>query len=512
MHCPRHLKLTLYLCFLFIFILAAAAPGICAESLSQQESCGKRIYFQGTDCRGHEVRAFLGDMQVSATVQSCSSCHGANGRGRPESGLDPGDITWEHLTVPYGHSHESGRKHPAFTQASFYVAVTRGIDPAGHRLSPLMPRFRLSQQQVAELAAYLKRLTSDFDPGISPTSITIGSLLPASSGNGDAGNAVRGVLTAYFDEVNQHGGIYGRKIVLQIGNSASALKTQLDAAPVFAMVAPFLPGAEKELVVLANESKLPVVGPLTLSVPDEDENREVFYLSPGLQQMAREMVRWAVQERHAEPSHSTMIFSGAKLRDEVSPAFSAAWEETGPAGPQQFDYSPENAAQLARTLQQQGVTSIFFAGPGTDALAFLRASSQTGWTPQVFLFGPLAGDALLEVPSQFQGKIYEAYPAIAAATAATAEFESFSQRHQLPRDHRLLQISAYCAARIVEDALARSGSELSRQKFVKSLEETRSFQTGLLPEISFGPNRRVGSTKVDILCDDIEAGQLRVCE
>jgi ABC-type branched-subunit amino acid transport system substrate-binding protein len=506
MHYPRPLKFTLYLCFLF----TAAAPAIAGDALSQQENCGKRIYFQGTDCKGHEIRGFLGDMQVSATVQSCSSCHGADGRGRPESGLDPGDITWEHLIVPYGHSHESGRKHAAFTQQSFYLAVTRGLDPSGHKLSPLMPRFRLSQQQVAELAAYLQRLTSDFDPGLSATNITFGSLLPAGSGNGDPGSAIRAVLTAYFDEVNQHGGIYGRKITLQFADSVTDLKNQLTGS-VFALVAPFAPSAETELVTLANESKLPVVGPLTLSAPEEDQNREVFYLSPGLQQMAQELVRWAVQERHAEPSHSAMIFSDAKLREDISPVFSAAWQETGPAGPQEFDYSPENAVQLARALQQQGTTSIFFAGSGKDALGFLQGASQVGWNPQVFLFGPLAGDALLEASAQFQGKIYEAFPAIAATTAATEDFQAFSQRHHLPTQHRLVEISAYCAGRMVEDALVRSGSELSRQKFVKSLEETREFQTGLLPEISFGPNRHVGSTRVDILCDDLEAGQVRVC-
>jgi len=90
--------------FLLLTIGAMNSPG---ASLNQQQTCGKEIYSQGIDCRGREIRAVLGDMEIPAKVQSCSSCHGSDGRGRPEGGLDPGDITWEHLSISYGHAHDT---------------------------------------------------------------------------------------------------------------------------------------------------------------------------------------------------------------------------------------------------------------------------------------------------------------------------------------------------------------------------------------------------------------------
>ena len=40
-------------------------------------------------------------------------------------------------------------------------------------------------------------------PGVTANSITIGSLAPLTGENAETGNAVKAVLTAYFDDLNQ---------------------------------------------------------------------------------------------------------------------------------------------------------------------------------------------------------------------------------------------------------------------------------------------------------------------
>jgi ABC-type branched-subunit amino acid transport system substrate-binding protein len=477
--------------------------------MSRQEACGKKIYFQGTDCAGRKIKAFLGDMEISAGIETCSRCHGADGKGRPESGVDPGDIAWEHLSLGYGHSHATGRTHPAFTEQTFYRAVTQGIDPANHKLSTLMPRFRMSARQLTDLFAYLKRLSTDFDPGVDTAGIAVGSLLPERGGNAETGNIVKAVLSGYFDEVNQHGGIYGRKIVLYFGEATAdrvatlANARRLIDTPVFAMIAPLAPGMEKDLAALADQGKLPVVGPLTLSVQEGSE--DTFYVLPGLRQLAMELIRWANEHQGIHAPGAAIVFSGNKLRDEVASALEDAWKGNGLAMPQEFDYFPGNRASLIEQLQRQGIESVFFAGSGADALAWMQASHDAGWAPQMFLFGPLQGEEVLKAPEEFQGHIHSVYPAAAGPAESTPEFDAFARRHQLPQAHRVLQIWAYCAAKIFEDALTRAGGELSREKFVHSIEQIHQFRTGVLPEITFGVNRRVGSTKLDVLCADLKS-------
>src|SRR5437660_2778578 len=210
-------RVALGLCLL----LALDAPAFCATPLTPQETCGRKIYFQGTDCAGKEIKGLMGDLEVSARLQPCASCHGADGKGRPENGQDPGDITWRYLTLSYGHIHANGRKHAGFTPLLFEHAVTTGRDPAGGKLSALMPRYRLSPASAAALVAYLKRISTDTDPGVEPKSITLGSMAPSEGANAETGSVVRAVLTAYFDDLNQLGGIYGRHISLRFAASGT---------------------------------------------------------------------------------------------------------------------------------------------------------------------------------------------------------------------------------------------------------------------------------------------------
>jgi mono/diheme cytochrome c family protein len=145
-------------------LLAAAlffgAPAATAGELSAQEASGKRIFNEGTSASGAPITARIGMMsqKVPASAVPCASCHGEDGKGQTQGGKLRPDITWEQLADPEGHDHQSGRSHPAFTEDSFAAAVSRGVDPAGNRLDPTMPRYDLSKGGLADLIAYLKRL------------------------------------------------------------------------------------------------------------------------------------------------------------------------------------------------------------------------------------------------------------------------------------------------------------------------------------------------------------------
>ena len=66
------------------------------------------------------------------------------------------------------------------------------------------------------------------------------------------------------------------------------------------------------------------------------------------------------------------------------------------------------------------------------------------------------------------------------------------------------QISALVAAKILVEGLKRTGKDLSREKFIRSLEKLYEFQTGLTPRITYGPNRRIGALGSHIVTIDLE--------
>src|SRR5262249_39254119 len=138
----------------------------------------------------------------------CSGCHSYDGRGREEGGATPSTITWSLLTRPYAVTTPGGRTHGPYTERLLQRAITMGIDSAGNRLA-VMPRYRFSQEDLADLVAYIKVLGTLPDPGLAEDSVRAGILLPAGAGD-EAAAAVR----AYFEEINRRGGIYGRRLAL----------------------------------------------------------------------------------------------------------------------------------------------------------------------------------------------------------------------------------------------------------------------------------------------------------
>src|SRR4029079_278807 len=185
-----------------------------------------------------------------ASSVPCGGCHGRDGKGRPEGGVAPTDLTWTALTKPYGITHPSGRKHPAYDVKLLKRAISLGLDPAGNALHVAMPRFRMSLKDMEDLVAYLQTLGTGSDPGVSDTGVRVGVVLPPSGALSGMGNAIRAVLTARFAAVNRDGGIYGRQIwplffdaPVPADQRRAWTADFLQREDVFAGLAPFFAGA-----------------------------------------------------------------------------------------------------------------------------------------------------------------------------------------------------------------------------------------------------------------------------
>ena len=364
-------------------------------------------------------------------------------------------------------------------------------------------------QRAASPTGHPKRILSPV-PGVALATLTLGSVA-AQGDNAEAGDAVKAVLTAYFADLNERGGIYHRRISVRFAQAGQDSPTtvknvrQLLDGRIFALIAPFAPGDESGLAELAQEKKVPVAGLLALSVPDDPANREVFYLLPGFEQLVQELSKFAVQRQKADPAKTAVIFSDSSFQKELASALHAVWKELGAAPPAEFIATAENRAQLVHDLQQQGRDAIFFLGEGEEVMPWLQTATDAKWFPKVFLLGPLLDNEVLRAPAQLQGRMFAVYPGLQPDLEGLTEFDQFLERHHLTDEHRLLLMSAYCAAKVMETALTRAGKDLTREKLVLALEQLHDFHTGLFPAITFGPKRRIGSTKAEFVCVDVLA-------
>ena len=477
-----------------LLLLALTAPALLvhgAAELTPQEQRGRQIYRDGTSPSGGEIVALLGDarIEVPATSVPCASCHGRDGRGRPEGGVAPSDLRWESVTRPYGVTHPGGRTHPPYDERLLKRAISLGIDPAGNPLHVAMPRFRMTLQDMADLTAYLKRLGNEPEPGVSDTAVRIGVVLPPAGPLTPLGRAVRAAVEAQCAEWNGQGGIYGRALEprfleppVEPAARRAAVEGFLGREQVFAALAPFFPGADAELASLFTEREIPVVGPFTLH-PHDDGSRFLFYVLPGLETQGRALARFA---RTLSVERSMRPAVAAPADAELAATIAGIgvptvlrWERGA--------FDPE---ALARQLAAVPADPVFFLGTGADAVALLRAAEPLGWRPRLLLTGASADPSLLDAPPAFDGRIFVALPAPAGAPPA---YRQLAAARQLPQEHLSAQLTALAAAEVLGEGLRRAGRELTRDRFIEQLETVRKLELVHGPPVSYGPGRRLGS-------------------
>ncbi|MET0624995.1 MAG: ABC transporter substrate-binding protein [Pyrinomonadaceae bacterium] len=491
------------------------APSAARGGMTPQERRGRAIYLRGESPSGKEITALVGEVEVPASTMTCAGCHGARGEGKTEGGVTAGNLTWANLTKPYGHTHPTGRKHGPFDEASFVRALTQGTDSSKNVMLAAMPRYNFSAEDAADLIAYLKRIEEDQDPGLTNAAVRVGTLLPATGALAATGAAMRDVLTAFFNELNAGGGVFGRRVELRsaetgadaAGTVASARRL-VEEGQVFAVVGGLSAGADKQLLALAQELEVPFVGPATLLPPTgSGANRYVFYLMPGLGEQARALVNFHVKRREGAQPKVAVVYAGGEIGGAGAAAVEEQCKKAGCGVVQKVAYERGkfDAPALVRSLK--GADAVFFFGTGGEETAFLKEADAAQWRPDVFLLGALTGRELAaSVPAGFKGKVFLTFPTVPGdvSEAGAGELRMLATKYKFEVRHTAAQLTALAAAKVLAEGLKRGGRDLSREKLVTALEGFYDYETGLTPRLTFGPNRRVGAAGAYVVLIDPE--------
>ena len=458
-----------------------------AAELSEVELRGKQIYLTGNTPSGAAISAILGvdQIELPASAAPCGSCHGIDGRGRPEGGVIPSDITWSELSKGYGHEHAFDRRHPAFDDASLAVSIIGGTDPAGNTLDMAMPRYRMERQDIDALVAYIKRIETDLDSGVTEDSITVGTLLPLSGPAASQGQAIQAVLAAFVGELNAGGGVNGRRVELEViplGSSpvetVKNVQGVMESSGLFALVASYVTHVESQLATVLTDAEIPIIGPITgTPTARTDRLKNAYYLYAGNSELIQSMRQFAASE-----GRSTVELPYLDTK---------------------FD-----AVKVAATIS--GSDDVFFLGTAAELQELVGALAQAQTWPRIFLPATAVTPELLNAPLEFDGRIFVAYPTQPSDVSANGRelFARLASNDELSTSHIASQISALAAARILVEAMRRAGHSLSRERLIAEIEGMNGYPTGLTPPISYGLNRRIGARGSHIVRLDLAGGRL----
>jgi ABC-type branched-subunit amino acid transport system substrate-binding protein len=507
-----------------LFAAGFAAAAAVAAPLTRSERAGAKIYDEGVSASGGQVTARVGStsFDLPATAVPCANCHGHDGLGRPEGGLVPSNIQWSELTKPYGHIHPPARRHGPFNAESLARSITAGVDPAGNPLDPAMPRYRMSDADMKDLIAYIRKLETILPPGVLPGRLRIGTVLPLTGRFAEVGAAVRGVIEATLAGINQKGGLYGRKLELTVADYGdgpeSAYKNAwelLRSREVFLLLAPFTAGWEDDLARIANEEGVPVVGPITLFPEDpRASNLFVFHLLSGAAELAEVL---AVQTGDAlvlKDKPAILLYGENGSGKALAESFGQKLAERGwkAVSKEALPADPAAAAAAVKRMQALGAASVFVLATGLDVLRLGQEAAAAGWLPTLLVPGPLAPRNIVELPEAFAGRILLAYATVPAdqKPQPLQEYSAMFQAKPLIRAHQTIQVPAYAATLATVDVLKRVGRELNRNKFVTAFETLNNYETGMLPPLTYNSDRRIGALGGYIVAVDPKRKDFRV--
>jgi branched-chain amino acid transport system substrate-binding protein len=363
-------------------------------------------------------------------------------------------------------------------------------------------------KQLLAVAAVACSALAAAEPGVTDSTITLGMSSPFTGPNGVYGVDMRQVIQTYFAQVNKGGGVNGRKIDLvalddgyETDRTVANTKTLIGDKRVFALLAFYGSSPTTEAMnTVFGPARVPLVGTIsgagTLREPvaknpnshymfnvrasyaDETEaiinqlvslglkNIAVFYQNDGFGKSGLEGVTASLKKHNLAPSAVATV-----ERNSVDVA--AAVDTIAKAKPQ---------AVVMVTLYK-------------PTAAFVQAMKKAGQRPMFTTLSPVGTEQLVkELGADARGIVISQvmpYP--------------WNDIVPMVRDYQKLVgkgaysyygIEAYAMARIMVEALRKTGKEPTREKLVAALESTNTDLGGF--RIGFTNTNRQGSRFVEM--------------
>ncbi|MBL8413317.1 MAG: ABC transporter substrate-binding protein [Propionivibrio sp.] len=346
--------------------------------------------------------------------------------------------------------------------------------------------------------------------GVTDTSILIGMTAPLSGPNGAYGMDMKEVISAYFKQINNAGGINGRKLELlalddgyETDRAVANSKTLINDKKVFAMIASY---GSSPTTAAMNDVFGPAKVPLIGAISGADSIRQTPKDNPNNRYMFNVRASYA---NETEAIVNQLVSIGLKNIAVVyqNDGFGKSGLEGVTAALKKRNQTPSAVATVERNSidVSQAVETITKASPQTVVMItlykptaeFVRQMRKAKQHPQFMTLSPVGADLLVnELGDDARG-------------IGISQVMPYPWNDTIPivRDYQKLLgkqgkfsyygIEAYVMARLMVDAIRKSGKELSREKLVSTLESLQNHDLGGY-QVSYSANDRLGSRFVDL--------------
>jgi hypothetical protein len=507
----------LFLLTLFFCVkntVAQTKPSPPPAEIEQQKKLGKNIYTKGAGLGG-KITANMSGVNVPATVMTCINCHAANGKGNPEGGIVPSNITWLELTKSYGGQRQNGKKYPPYTEKSLKKAITMGLDPGGNELNSAMPRYNMSISDLNNLVSYLKTLGINRVTTVNNAKIEIGVALPDMPDvSSEYNDVVKKMMNAYCERVNKNGGIYNRKLQADyfflkdiVGENRSNSHTFLKERKYLTLTGFGLQNKTAIFSGLADKTETPALLTFAQNTTSNGFNDPfTFYMYPSLTAQAKSLLYFNKKNEFSDTSTTAIIiYQNEPAYKTVADNLALYYYDIYGRLPELISINNNlDAVKNVKNLTDN--SGIFYFGSAISINQLALEFDKQGKYPYLFALGNLSMSDLSQMPQKFNSKIFIAYTNWASemTMGGVSLYQSLKNEYKLGNKYRNVQLDVMAVIITLEECFKRIGKDLTKEKLQKMLENLNDYRTGVTPAISYNLNQRVGSINVYIATFDEE--------
>ncbi len=346
--------------------------------------------------------------------------------------------------------------------------------------------------------------------GVTDDTILVGQWSPQTGPAALWGAVARGTA-AYFEMINEKGGIHGRKLKLLIrDDSYQAPKTKAavmelaEKEGVFAFVGGVGTGPGMAVKDYLKEKKIPWIGPASGSSKwTEEFNRYLFSLYPTYTDEAKALVRYLLET--AKKDKIALLYQNDDYGKEGLEAAKAELKKHGKELLAEVSVEMTDAdlkSHVLKLKQAKPQAVILFVLPKHAAIAVGTAAK--------LKFKPLwvSTSTLSDVPLMYkitkgmwEGVVFDTFLELPDSDHPRVKqyreaYEKYGLKANPKEQWGLFFMAGFLFAEPFVEALEKAGPDLDREKLVEALETLDKWDDGIGHNITFSPERRQGQKAV----------------
>jgi len=340
------------------------------------------------------------------------------------------------------------------------------------------------------------------EEGVTADMIWFGQAAALAGPSSALGQGMRHGILAAFEQVNAAGGIHGRKLKLisrddgyDPDRSLYQTKRLLEQDKVFALIGAVGTPTAISTIPLSSAKNVPLIGPFTGAE---------FLRSPGIKNVINIRASYGAEaeawiQHLTEDLHFTRIaifyqddsFGRAGLS-----GFKKAMEKRGMeiAAEGTFERNTVAVKSALLAIKRAEPEAVVMVGPYKPSAEFIKLARKINFNP-VFVNISFVGAGALakELGPDGTGVVVSQVVPFPwdVSLKAVADYQAAIKALDPKAQPDFVSLEGYLAARLAIAAIEKTGQDLTREAFLKTIRATGSFDIGGL-KMTYGPNAAEG--------------------